>query len=323
MKPIGASLSRRLAAGFVAALLAASEGQATEGGSVAGPLGGADLRAALAPPPGNYLLLLPLGGRVVDFRDNDGKRVPLRYSGGSMGMGLGLYRVFEGTVLGGRIGAGVVAVAGEACLRVEELQRSQCRSGFGDTYLETFWSRPIGELGLAGPPADDPRRQYIPYGLTVGLALGAVLPTGAYRSTDLVPIGLNTPVLAPSVSATWTSPPLLADGTEVSARLFYNIHGRNRATDYRAGELLVLDWAVTERMGAFQFGPTGSYARQMRPDRAAGTNGPSTEVLSLGAVAALDLPQLGMFVSAKALRDVEAAYRLRVDRAILRIGIGF
>lgn len=296
---------------------------ASEGGFVAGPLGGSDLRAALAPPPGTYLLLMPLGGNAADFRDGNGNKSPLGFSGSTVGAGAGLYHVFEDTVAGGRFGLGVTGAAAKVCLRVSALNRSQCQTDFADTYVEAFWSRPIGELGISGAAADDPRRQYIPYGLTLGMSLGAVLPTGAYSPENLANVGSNTAVLVPSLAATWISPPWLADGTEVSSRIFYNIHDRNDTTGYQAGDMLVVDWAVTERVGRFQFGPAGTYATQIRDDRQNGKNMGSTEVMSLGGVIAADLPEFGMFVAFKALTDVVAQYRLRVDRGILRIGIRF
>jgi hypothetical protein len=298
-------------------------GLASEGGFVAGPLGGSDLRAALAPPPGTYLLLMPLAGNVADFRDRDGNKSPLGFSGGTVAAGAGLYHLFEDTLAGGRVGLGITGVAGKVCLRISALNRSECRTDIGDTYMEAFWSRPIGELGMRGPAAEDPRRRYIPYGLTLGASLGVVLPTGAYSPENLANAGLNTTVLVPSLAATWISPPWLADGTELSARFFYNIHDRNDTTGYQAGDMVVLDWAVTERVGRFQLGPAGTYATQLREDRQNGKNMGSTEVVSLGGVIAADLPELGMFVAFKALTDIEAQYRLRVDRAILRIGMRF
>lgn len=116
---------------------------------------------------------------------------------------------------------------------------------------------------------------------------------------------------------------MLTPDTEVSSRIFYNIHDRNDTTGYQAGDMLVVDWALTERVGRFQFGPAGTYATQMRDDRQNGKNLGRTEVISLGGVIATDLPEFGMFVAFKTLTDVEAQYRLRVDRAILRIGIRF
>ena len=296
-------------------------GRAAEGGFVATPIGGTDFRQALLPPPGGYLVGIGVGQSALDFRERDGSRSALLAPEGYAAAGaLILGHVFDGTVFGGRVAAAAGALYGNLCLRVRGIGRSQCQTGFGDAHAEVAWSRPLGDFGAALPGADDPRRQRIPYGLTVGVGLGGIIPVGEYKRTDLVPLGFNTFVALPSVAATYVTPPLLFDGTEISARAFYNIHGRNRATDYRTGDLFVLDWGVSERIGRLQFGPTGAWAKQVEPDRQAGRGGPSTSVTSLGASAILDLPGFGMFVQAKFLTDIAAEYRLTTHRAFLRVG---
>lgn len=313
------STPRALAPFLVSALLLAGTARASEGGFVAGPVGGADIRAALLPPPGTYLLGLAFLGRAEDFRDNDGNRAPLSLEGGSGGLYLGLGHVLEAEVFGGRVGALFFAGYARACLRVVELARSQCQNGFTDSVAEVFWSRRIAGFDFGGPAPNDPRRNWIPYGLTVAAGFGTVLPTGRYDRTDIAPLGLNTLAIVPSVAATWVSPPWLADGTELSVRAYYVTFGRNAATDYQAGDMAVLDWAVSERIGRLQVGPAGSFARQLEPDQQGGLRGPTTEVTALGAVVALDIPEAGMFLSLKVLSDVGARWRLRQDRIGLRI----
>ena len=159
------------------------------------------------------------------------------------------------------------------------------------------------------------------WGGRVGMSVAGSYGQVCLRATDLAPVGLNTPVAFPNLAATWVSPPLLGDGTEFSARAFYSMHGRNADTGYRAGDMVVVDWAVSERIGRVQLGPAGSFARQVGPDRQDGMRGPTTNVTSLGGVIAMDLPEAGMFLSLKALRDVSAEWRLRQHRIGLRIGV--
>lgn len=321
MTKVARQLLRLTAAFLLVVLVPVAKSDASEGGFVPGPIGGSDIRAALLPPPGTYLLGFPNAVRNIDFRDNDGQRAPFTLSGGSGSLVLGLGHVFETPVLGGHVAVAGTTFWGEACLRVQEFQRSQCTRGWGDTYAEVFWSRRIGELPNSGPPADDPRRAYIPYGLTVAASLGGVLPTGRYSSADLQPLGLNTAVFVPSVAGTLTLPPLLGDATEISGRLFYAMHGRNDATRYQAGDMVILDWALSERIGRFQVGAVGSFARQVEADRIADQPGPTTSVTAFGGVVAMDLPEFGAFLSLKAQRDVEASWRLRRDAIGLRIGV--
>lgn len=323
------ALPRRAAAAAAAALLlalgcwlAAPRGAgAAEGGFVATPIGGTDFRQALMPPPGGYLVGAALGGWAVDFRDRDGSRSASLAPEGGIAAGALLYaHVFEATVLGGHVAAGLGVIGGRACLRIQGIGRSQCQNGFGDPYAEVAWSRRLGDFGASSPAADDPRRRRIPYGLTVGAALGGIVPAGEYKRTDLIPLGFNTFVALPSVAATYITRPLVFDGTEVSVRAFYNIHGPNRATDYQTGDIFVLDWGVSERIGRVQVGPTGSWAKQVEPDRQAGRRGPSTSATLLGASLVVDVPEWGMFVQAKFVTDVAAEYRLTTHRAFLRVG---
>src|SRR5690349_6373022 len=148
------------------ACLASATARATEGGFVPEPVGGSDIRAALLPPPGTYGLGLAFWGKAVDFRERDGTRSFLEPRGEEAGFSPGIGQVFEGTVLGGHVAADAMVPVGQVCLRQTGIGRSQCKTGFGDLYAEILWSRPLGEFGLPGPPAEDPRRRVIPYGLT-------------------------------------------------------------------------------------------------------------------------------------------------------------
>jgi hypothetical protein len=61
---------------------------------------------------------------------------------------------------------------------------------------------------------------------------------------------------APTVGLTYTTPPIIAEGTEISARFFWNNYLENPLTFYRTGDLLDLEFAVSERIGRFQVGVT-------------------------------------------------------------------
>jgi hypothetical protein len=329
---------RRRAALLAAALALASPTavRATEGGFVAGPIGGSDIRAALLPPPGTYGVLVPIVGRGLDFRNRDGSIGPVDFTARFGALGFGGAHVFRPEVFGGRFYAAAVGSAATGCGTQRAVPgglsvptRSECQTGFGDTTLEAGWGRHLGTLGLPGyPGGEDPRRAFIPYGLSVTAGLGALLPTGAYGTRDLAPPGLNTFVLWPNVALTWTSPPWLGDGTEVSARAFFLSPFRNPKTDYQSGQMAVLDWAVSERFGRWQVGAAGTAAWQTNADRvpvpgAGRVRGPTTSVTAVGPVVAVDVPELSAFVALKYLTEVEATWRLRQDRLTLRIGFAF
>src|SRR5687767_11519956 len=66
----------RLFLGAVAVCCACAPSYAAEGSSVAGPIGGTDIRAAQLPPPGLYGGLVLLYARANQFFDGSGKLVP-------------------------------------------------------------------------------------------------------------------------------------------------------------------------------------------------------------------------------------------------------
>jgi hypothetical protein len=92
-----------------------------------------------------------------------------------------------------------------------------CQSGFGDPYLETQWSR---FFGVVRPPRS-PGALPIMQGLSIELGFGVVVPSGQYNSTDpttrALSAGSNIWDYAPHIAFTYTSAPILADGTENSA----------------------------------------------------------------------------------------------------------
>ena len=103
---------------------------------------------------------------------------------------------------------------------------------------------------------------------------------------------------------------MLAEGTEFSAKFYWNNYLENPETNYRTGDLLNLDFAVTEHIGRWQVGVAGFYAWQIEDDKIGGVrippDGRQGELLQLGGVVAYDMPEYGSSVKVKALRSVEA-----------------
>ena len=149
-------------------------------------------------------------------------------------------------------------------------------------------------------------------GLTVLAGFGVVIPAGPFDdSTPLkqaLGIGNNIWDFAPTVAFTYTTRPILAEGTEISAKLYWNNYLENPRTHYRTGDLLNLDFAVTERIGRFQIGMAGFYAAQVEDDKLFGAvippDGRRVEVLDLGGILNLDMPEYNSAVKVKALTTV-------------------
>ena len=144
------------------------------------------------------------------------------------------------------------------------------------------------------------------------LGLGAVIPIGRYDAalagSHGVTVGNNIWDIAPITGFTYTTSPIFAEGTEVSARFYLNNYLTNPATDFTTGSLLNVDFAVTERIGRVQAGLTGVYINQIEDDRLSGIrippDGRRAETLSLGLVGVYDLPKKGMSIKLKGVTTI-------------------
>jgi hypothetical protein len=285
---------------------------AIEGNTAAGTIGGSDIRSAFLPPPGFWGGAIGLGSVVHDIKDGTGQTVP-----GLDAINLTAtiaapffayvpdFKFFEGSV--GLFG---VFPAGENCGQLVSVVPRRCISGFGDPYFEVAWSRSFGQLRPSRYPGALP----IMEGLVVELGLGVVLPIGKYdaqaQRTNGIAIGFNTFDIAPSVAATYTTPPLIVEGTEFSAKFYWNNYRTNPTTQYRAGSLLDIDFAITEHIGRFQVGVAGFYLSQVADDRQFGAivppDGRQVRFMMLGGVLNYDMPEYGAVFRVKVLTTVIA-----------------
>ena len=229
---------------------ASSSVYAVEGPTAAGPIGGTDIRSAQLPPPGVYAGGILFGATAFDIVDGSGRTIPAL---SEAHLERKLVAPFFGyvpdvRVLGGSIGLLGTIPYGSECGRLFVTTPSRCQTGLGDAYVELDWSRSFGALR----PSKFPGAYPIFQGLSVMVGFGAVLPTGKYdaelAATQGLTIGNNLYDFAPSVAFTYTTPPIIADGTEISAKLYWNNYLKNPATQYLTGSLLDLDFAVSERV---------------------------------------------------------------------------
>jgi hypothetical protein len=213
-------------------------------------------------------------------------------------------------VLGGTVTAAGIVPAGPECGHLFGATPKRCITGIGDPYVELSWSRYFG----TPRPSRYSGAYPIPEGLAVSLAFGVVVPMGKYNVNDAtlqgISVGNNLWDFAPIVGFTYTTPPILAEGTEITGRLFWNNYLTNPATQYATGSLLNLDFAVSEHIGRFQAGLAGLYITQIADDTQFGIrvppDGRRAEVLEFGPVLAYDLPEYGASVKIKALKSVSS-----------------
>jgi hypothetical protein len=286
---------------------------AVEGPTAAGPIGGTDIRSATLPPPGLYGGTIQLAAGTLDFVDGNGETIPaLREAHLAKQIaGPFLFYVPDVKVLGGSIGFGGIIPAGNQCGHLFVGESSRCTVDVGDPYVEIDWSRSFGTLR----PSQYPGAYPIFQGLTILVGFGAVIPAGGYDASDLteqaLSIGNNIWDFAPTVGITYTTPPILAEGTEISARLYWNNYLENPETHYSTGDLLNLDFAVTERIGRFQVGVAGFYAVQIEDDKLIPPDGRQAETLQLGGVLNYDMPEYASTLKLKALTSVTAENTVR------------
>ena len=275
----------------------ASPGWAAEGSTVAGPIGGTDIRSAFHAPPGLYGAIITGASNVYQLRDGSGNpRAGLdavRIDAAVAGLALIYvpdFKIFDGSVsfLG-------VTGGGAVCGQITSANPRRCKTGLGDFYTEASWSRFFGFIRPSEEKGAAPIRQ----GLAISAGLGAMWPIGLYDSrvqaSNGVTVGSNTRDIAPSLALTYTTPPLLAEGTEFSAKIYLNNYARNPDTNYKSGRNVNTDFAISEHIGRWQVGVAGYYLRQFEDDVRAGVpvapDGRRSQVLALGPVINYDLPE--------------------------------
>jgi hypothetical protein len=270
------------------------------------------MRVAMLPPPGLYGGGIVFGAQAYDFTDGQGQPI-VALSEAKLGrLTGGPFAVYVPHVqpLGGSVGFAAFFPMGRQCGRLFAGTPQICQAGLGDPYIEAMWSR-----SFATPrPSRYAGALPIFEGLTVAFSFGAVVPIGKYDATDpttrALSSGSNIWDFAPSVAVTYVTPPILAEGTEFSAKLYWNSYRTNPDTQYRTGALVNTDFAITERIGRFQLGVTGFYAFQVEDDTINGVpvppDGQRVTLLSLGGVLGYDMPEIGAAMKIKGIRSVVA-----------------
>ncbi|NTF34231.1 SphA family protein [Rhizobium skierniewicense] len=316
-------MSYSLVAGCLALGLGVGDGHAAEAFQQTLPGATRDIRAAELPPqPGFYLLgnyTHVSSDAVVDneggafFPDTDQK----------LDVGnLGFLYVFPGTFWDGRLAVDVIGGYGRNQLTITDLPVGAGgapikgdNSGLFDVTGNVTWSRSYQE-----PP--DP--SLAPFGLPTGFAyalnLALTLPIGSYDGDAVGNTGFGAATLSPGIAFTYRTVPLLLDATEFSAHVSYNHvfehSGSAGGFDYRDGDYVIADFAVTERWKMAQFGLAGSYVRQVEDDEGSlaiptGSRG-RVGSLKIGPIISFDLAE-GAGVRLKYLFNVEAKNTYEAD----------
>jgi hypothetical protein len=279
---------------------------AVEGATAAGPIGGGDIRSAMLPSPGFWSGVVGLYNDVTGYNDGTGHPAPGLNAVGLRNYVAGAFFLYvpDLKLFGGQIGFTGFDSASQNCGQLVSTVPRRCIAGITDPYFELDWSRSFGQLRPPSTAGAFPIIQ----GLVLELGLGTVVPIGTYnqqtQAMNGVTPGNNTFDLAPSIAVTYTTPPLIADGSEISAKLYWDNYATNPITQYHASSLFDVDLAVTEHIGRFQLGPAGFYAFQTGDDRQNGVivapDGRRLEYLGLGGIVNYDMAEYNAAIRFKA-----------------------
>jgi len=289
-----------------------STANAVEGGVYGAPLGGTDIRQAYLPAePGLYGGIAGVAARSPNYRDQYGNisttanpgflyatiaGAGLLYEYPFKPFDISLASTFQLNYIGERQ---ALTVAGKFM--------NGYAAGLQDSFADfLFASKYLGLFGAT--PGNNPKLRY---GLTGAIALSAEIPIGKYNVSNFVNPGKNTYITIPNIALTYLTGPNLSfgDGTEISTRFFFDTNARNSISGYQGGNLIDLDYSISERFNHFQAGVAGDYAQQLNGDHNTtyGLVAPGGNIYSkidLGPVVAWDSPELATTFKVKALFPV-------------------
>lgn len=230
-----------------AAILAASTinpAFATEGGGSVYPVGVESFLCCALPPPGTYGLVYGQHYTADKVRGNAGQVVtPPSFKVKATAIVPRLVYVSPTPI-------GEASWALSAILPIVDLNvsivpgLSQSKSGQGDLVLG-------GALGWHHSQS-----------LHTVAAVDVFAPTGAYNRTDIANIGRNHWAIQPIYGISYVNP----TGFNADAKVMWTFNGKNKDTNYRSGQELIVDYALGWGVGNGLTLGAGGYVYQQLTD---------------------------------------------------------
>lgn len=290
---------RHLIAGLavgVGTILGSSAAYAIEGGTFGAPIGGTDIHQAYLPSStGFYGAIVGAYSESPNFHDQYGD-ISKTANPASLYAGVaaaGVLYVWPYNPLGFTVASSsqIGYIDEHQQLTIAGKTKAGWGNGLVDMFADLFYaSHYIGNFGAV--VGNNPR---VHYGLTGAFGLAFEIPIGTYDVNQFVNPGKNTFITVPNFALTYDTALSFFDATEISGRFFFDTSARNMADGYQNGNLIDLDFSVTQRWQGYQFGLAGDYAQQITNDH--GTNGlvqppdgDRYEKIDLGPVFAWDAP---------------------------------
>lgn len=215
------------------------------------PHGAESFMAGALPPPGSYFLNYAgyYGGRLQSPTGQDvlpgGEPVEVD----AWFDALRFVHVTDAEVLGASVAMQAIVPIVHQTMSIGPMGGARTVTGLGDISINPFilgWHR---------------------QNLHITAGIDIYLPTGRYDELDpRGQIGANYYSVEPVIAFTYRNP----SGFEASAKLMYNIKGKNRDTDVRSGDEFHADFLIGWHRESWSYGLSGYYVNQVNEDRVNG-----------------------------------------------------
>lgn len=211
------------------------------------PLGNESYMTGALPPPGTYGMVFFRSNHFDALKDNNGNNLPVDFKLTANVVAPRFVWVPSVKALGGDMV--LHAIAPLVDLNVKLNGATQSKRGLGDMVV-----------GIGTGYHLSPNLHVIP-------AIDVIAPTGDYKAGDLANLGNNHWGIQPMVNVTYVN----GTGFNGDIKAMYTFNSTNRATDYRNGQELVIDYDAGVGLGnGWGVGVGGYYYRQMTNDQLAG-----------------------------------------------------
>lgn len=228
---------------LTAALLGASA-QATEGGGSIYAVGNENFTCCALPPPGLYGMVYAQSLKADKVRGNDGEVVtPSTFKVRATAVAPRIVWVSPEQVAGGSPGLHAIFPLVQLDVHVAP-GLSQDKSGLGDVVFGPFigWHHSQNLHSVA--------------------AVDFFAPTGSYDKNDLANIGRNHWAAQAVYGVSWIDP----QGINADAKVMYTFNQKNKDTQYRSGQELIIDYALGWGFGNGLTAGVGGYLYQQTTD---------------------------------------------------------
>jgi len=267
---------------------------ATEGGGSIYPVGSENYTCCALPPPGVYGMVYAQRYSADKVRGNDGQVVtPNGFKVTAVAIAPRLTWISPTEIAGAAV-KGVHAILPLVDLKVTVAPgTSQSKSGVGDMVFGPFlaWHHSNALHSVAG--------------------IDVFAPTGQYRPGDLANIGRNYWAVQPVLGASYIDP----HGVNADAKAMWTYNFKNKDTDYRSGQELIVDYSLGWGFGSGWTAGVGGYVYQQTSDdknHGATVPGNKGRALAIGPSVRYDSGK-GWFLTAK--YEAEQKVRNRADGA--------